>query len=99
LRHYLEAELEKFDEIKIYGTSNDKAPIISFTFGDIHPHDVATLLDQEGIAVRAGHHCAMPLMEVYGINASLRASLAFYNQADEIDRLIAALEKIKKVFM
>lgn len=98
LHHYLEEKIQTIDGIKIYGNSKNKAPITTFTLADIHPHDIATLLDREGIAVRAGHHCAMPLMQFYDVAATLRASLAFYNQFAEVDRFVAALKKIQQVF-
>ena len=72
--------------------------MISFTLDDIHPHDIGTILDAEGIAVRAGHHCAQPTMQFYQVPATVRASLAFYNTRAEIDSLVAALHKVKKVF-
>jgi len=72
--------------------------VISFVLDEIHPHDLGTILDLEGIAIRAGHHCAQPLMERYGVPASARASLAFYNTAEEIQRLAAAIDKAKRIF-
>jgi cysteine desulfurase/selenocysteine lyase len=84
--------------LRLVGTAKEKAGVLSFTMGDIHPHDVGTILDQEGIAIRAGHHCAQPVMDFYGVPATARASLAFYNTRDEIDALVAALHKVNEVF-
>jgi cysteine desulfurase/selenocysteine lyase len=84
--------------IRIIGTSKHKAGAISFVVDGVHPHDVGTVLDHQGIAVRTGHHCAQPLMERFGVPATTRASLAFYNTRQEIDRLIAGLRKVKEIF-
>ena len=72
--------------------------MISFVLDGIHAHDVGTVLDQEGIAVRTGHHCAQPLMERFQVPATARASLAFYNTKEEVDRLVAGIEKVKHIF-
>ncbi|MBO0860385.1 MAG: cysteine desulfurase [Chloracidobacterium sp.] len=85
-------------EVKIIGTAQDKASVLSFTVDDIHPHDVGTILDQEGIAVRAGHHCAQPVMKRFDVPATARASLAFYNTKEEIDALAAGIQKTIEVF-
>jgi len=77
---------------------NKRAGVISFTLGDIHPHDVAAILDGENVAVRAGHHCAQPLMDALGVMATTRASFYVYNTTDDVDRLIAGLHKANKVF-
>ena len=90
--------LLKVPDLKIVGTAREKAGVISFVLDDIHPHDIGTILDRDGIAIRTGHHCAMPLMERYGIAATARVSLAFYNTRDEIDIVVNALEKVRKVF-
>jgi len=84
--------------IRIIGTSKQKAGAISFVVDGVHPHDVGTVLDHQGIAVRTGHHCAQPLMERLGVPATTRASLAFYNTREEIDGLIAGLRKVKEIF-
>ena len=73
------------------GTAPEKAAVISFRLRDIHPHDLGTILDMEGVAIRTGHHCAMPVMDFYGVPATARASFAFYNTRAEVDRLVAAL--------
>jgi cysteine desulfurase/selenocysteine lyase len=72
--------------------------VLSFTLADIHPHDIGTILDQEGIAIRTGHHCAQPVMDRFGIPATARASLAFYNTREEIDALVDGLHKAREVF-
>ncbi len=91
-------ELEKIDGVRILGTAPDKVPVISFLMASAHPHDIGTILDSEGIAIRTGHHCAQPLMEHYGIAATARASLAFYNNADDVDALIRGVRKVQKYF-
>jgi len=80
------------------GGAKEKAAIISFVLEQAHPHDVGTILDGEGIAVRAGHHCAQPTMERFDVPATTRASFAFYNSFDEIDRLAAGIRKVIEVF-
>ena len=84
--------------VKLYGDAADKVPVLSFTMQGVHPHDIGTILDTDGIAVRAGHHCAQPLMKHYGIAGTARASFAFYNTAEEADALVASLRKIAKMF-
>ena len=92
---------EKFLELpggRIIGTANKKASVLSFMLGDIHAHDLGTILDQDGIAIRTGHHCAMPVMEHFGIPATGRASFAFYNNIEDIDRFILGLKKSMELF-
>ena len=84
--------------IKLFGTAAHKASVISFNLDGIHPHDVGTVLDQQGVAIRTGHHCAMPVMEFYGIPGTSRASLAFYNNRQDIDQLAAGLELAARMF-
>jgi len=84
--------------VRIFGTAKEKAGVISFSLEGVHPHDIATILDQEGIAIRTGHHCAQPVMDRFGVPAMARASLAFYNTKDEIDALVAGIHKVKGVF-
>jgi cysteine desulfurase / selenocysteine lyase len=84
--------------VRIFGTAKEKAGVISFSLEDVHPHDIATILDQEGIAIRTGHHCAQPVMDRFGVPAMARASLAFYNTKEEIDALVAGIHKVKEVF-
>ena len=84
--------------VRIIGTAREKAAVLSFVLDGVHAHDVGTILDQDGIAIRAGHHCAMPVMERFGVPATARASLALYNQREEVDALVGAIEKVKGVF-
>jgi cysteine desulfurase/selenocysteine lyase len=90
--------LAGIDGLRIVGTAQEKAGVISFIFENVHAHDVGTILDQEGVAVRAGHHCAMPVMQRFGIPATARASFAFYNTREEIDVLVSGLYRVLKVF-
>ncbi len=91
-------ELEKINGLSIIGKAEQKGAIISFSLGDIHPHDISTIIDREGVAVRAGTHCAQPLLEIFGKTATCRASFAMYNDENDIDRLIAALLKAQSFF-
>jgi cysteine desulfurase/selenocysteine lyase len=95
---YATERLEKIPGLRIIGTAKEKAAVVSFVLEDAHPHDIGTVLDGEGVAVRAGHHCAQPLMKRMGVPATARASLAFYNTLDDIDRLADALIKTQKLF-
>ena len=98
LLQYAMERLQAIKGIKLIGTAKYKASVVSFVVDGIHPHDVGTLLDEEGIAVRTGHHCAQPIMEFFGIPATVRASFACYSTFSEIDALVAALQKIQKMF-
>jgi cysteine desulfurase/selenocysteine lyase len=98
LLQYATRAISSVPHIKLIGTARDKAGVVSFVREGVHPHDVGTLLDSEGIAIRTGHHCAQPLMDRFGVPATCRASLAFYNTKEEIDRLCGALLKIEEVF-
>jgi cysteine desulfurase/selenocysteine lyase len=84
--------------LRLIGTAREKASVLSFVMEGIHPHDIGTLLDRQGIAVRTGHHCAQPVMDFFNVPATTRASLAFYNTFEEIDALAAGLQKVKEVF-
>jgi cysteine desulfurase/selenocysteine lyase len=84
--------------VRIYGTARHKAGVVSFAVEGVHPHDIGTILDQEGIAIRTGHHCCQPVMDRFGVPAVARASLAFYNTKAEIDALVAGIHKVKEVF-
>jgi cysteine desulfurase/selenocysteine lyase len=84
--------------VRLVGTSPDKASILSFVMEGVHPHDIGTIVDQHGVAIRTGHHCAQPVMERFGVPATARASLAMYNTTDDIDRLIAALHQVRRMF-
>jgi cysteine desulfurase/selenocysteine lyase len=90
--------LSQIPGLRLIGTAKEKASVFSFVLEGIHPHDVGTILDREGIAIRTGHHCTMPLMNRLGIPATSRASLAFYNTKEEIDALVAGIYKVKEVF-
>ncbi len=92
------ALLEQIPGLRIIGTARDKASVLSFVMDGIHPHDIGTILDRLGIAVRTGHHCAQPVMDRFGIPATTRASLAFYNTPAELDRLAAGLTKVQEMF-
>ncbi|MBZ0199827.1 MAG: cysteine desulfurase [Ignavibacteriaceae bacterium] len=98
LLEYATAELLNLEGLKIIGTAKNKCGVISFVFDTIHPHDVGTFLDFEGIAVRTGHHCTQPLMHRFGIPATTRASFAMYNTKNEVDILINGLKRVIKVF-
>jgi len=98
LLEYASSALTKIEGLAIVGTAPRKAAVLSFTLKDIHPHDIGTILDVEGIAIRTGHHCAMPVMEFYKIPATARASFSFYNTHEEIDRLVAAVRKTQEMF-
>jgi len=95
---YATEALAKVDGLRIVGTAKHKAAVISFVLAGVHPHDVGTILDQEGIAVRTGHHCAQPLMERFGVPATVRASFAFYNTREDVDALVRGLRKACEVF-
>jgi cysteine desulfurase / selenocysteine lyase len=95
---YATDKLSAIPGLRIVGTARSKVAVISFLLGEIHPHDVGTMLDADGICVRTGHHCTMPLMKALGIPGTVRASFAFYNTKEEVDRLVASLERIRKMF-
>jgi cysteine desulfurase/selenocysteine lyase len=90
--------LSRIEGLKLIGTAREKGGILSFVLGDIHPHDIGTILDTQGIAIRTGHHCAQPVMQRFGIPATARASLAFYNTRAEIDSLVAGIDQVLEVF-
>ena len=87
-----------FDGLRQIGTAKNKATVLSFTLDGVHPHDLGTILDREGVAIRAGHHCAMPVMQHFGVPATARASFAAYNTIEEIDALFAALTRAREIF-
>jgi cysteine desulfurase/selenocysteine lyase len=95
---YLTAQLGNVEDLRLIGTASDKASVQSFLLADIHPHDLGTILDHQGVAIRTGHHCAMPVMDFYGVPGTARASLALYNNRDDVDRLIAALATAREIF-
>ena len=98
LLQYATQEVCRIPGIRIIGTAREKAGVLSFVLEGVHPHDVGTVLDQLGIAVRVGHHCAMPVMERFGVPATTRASFALYNTKEEVDALAAGIEKVREVF-
>ncbi len=98
LLEYASTELKKIGDFSIIGTAANKVPIISFVHSKIHAHDIATILDTDGVAIRSGHHCAMPLMDFYELAATSRISLSFYNTVEEIDHCMASLKGVKEVF-
>ena len=98
LLDYATRALSGLDYLRIIGTASAKASLISFTVAGAHPHDLGTILDQDGIAIRTGHHCAMPVMEFFKVPATARASFAFYNTFEEIDRLAAAIGRARAIF-
>jgi cysteine desulfurase/selenocysteine lyase len=97
LLEYANRQLASIPGLRFIGTAEHKAAVASFTIENVHPHDLGTILDHEGVAIRTGHHCAMPVMEFYGVPATARASFAFYNTRDEIDRLVAALQVAREM--
>ena len=90
--------LTRIEGLRLIGTAREKGGILSFTLGDIHPHDIGTILDSQGIAIRTGHHCAQPVMQRFAIPATARASLAFYNTRAEIDTLVEGIDRVLEVF-
>ena len=98
LLEYGTERLSNISRVRLIGTAANKASILSFVMDGVHPHDIGTILDSEGIAIRAGHHCTQPLMERFGIPATARASLAFYNTEEEIDLLVRGIDKVIEVF-
>lgn len=95
---YATEKISKIPEVKIYGTAQEKSGILSFTIEGVHPHDTATILDNEGIAIRAGHHCAQPVMDFFNIPATARASFGLYNTMDDVDILISGIRKVITMF-
>ncbi|HEX8146012.1 MAG TPA: cysteine desulfurase [Pyrinomonadaceae bacterium] len=98
LLSYATGKLSAVEGVRIIGTAREKASVLAFVIDEVHPHDVGTILDQEGIAIRAGHHCAQPVMQHFGVPATARASFAFYNTKEEVDSLVAAVQKVIEVF-
>ena len=95
---YATARMNEIDEVRIIGTAGKKSGVISFTFGDIHPHDLGTIIDHYGIAIRTGHHCTMPLMQFFDVPATARASFGMYNTTEEVDAFIDALLQARDMF-
>jgi cysteine desulfurase/selenocysteine lyase len=97
LLEYATAEVERIPGVTVVGKAREKAGVLSFVMGDIHPHDIGTILDSEGVAVRTGHHCAQPVMQRFGIPATVRASFGLYNTREEVDALVGGIRKVKEV--
>ena len=98
LLEYATEKLSAIEGVRIIGTAREKASVLSFILENVHPHDIGTILDQQGIAVRAGHHCAQPVMQFFDVPATARASFAFYNTRQEVDKLAEAVQKVTEVF-
>ena len=98
LLNYATSKLKKINKVKIIGEAKEKAAVISFIIEGIHPHDIGTIMDSHGIAIRAGHHCTQPIMDFYNVPATARASFAIYNTKEDVDELVKAIEKCIKVF-
>jgi cysteine desulfurase/selenocysteine lyase len=98
LLRYATEKLSAIEGVRIIGTAREKASVLSFVIDEIHPHDIGTILDQEGIAIRAGHHCAQPVMQRFNIPATARASFAFYNTKEEVDVLAKTIERVIEIF-
>ena len=98
LLEYGTKALHAISDLRIIGTAKEKTAVLSFVLPNIHPHDLGTLVDEDGIAIRTGHHCTMPIMQRFGVPATARASLAFYNTKEEIDKLVGAIKRAKEVF-
>jgi len=95
---YATRAVSAIPDLRVIGTAKEKAGVLSFTLGNIHPHDIGTILDQEGIAIRTGHHCSQPVMQHFGVEATARASFALYNTKEEVDRLVRGIERVREVF-
>ena len=98
LLDYATGEVSKIPGVRILGTAKEKASVLSFTLEGVHPHDIGTILDQQGIAIRAGHHCAQPVMDRFKVPATARASFAFYNTKEEVDALVNGIRTVMEVF-
>ena len=95
---YATERVGAINSVRLIGTAKDKTAILSFVLDEVHPHDVGTILDHEGVAVRTGHHCAQPVMERFDLAATVRASFGLYNTREEVDVLVAALGKVQEIF-
>jgi cysteine desulfurase/selenocysteine lyase len=95
---YATQEISKVPGVRLIGTAEEKAGVLSFLLGEIHPHDVGTILDHDGIAVRTGHHCAQPVMDRFGVDATTRASFGIYSTREEVDRLVDGLKRVNEIF-
>jgi cysteine desulfurase/selenocysteine lyase len=98
LLDYATEQVQGIPGVRIIGTARDKAAVLSFTVKGVHPHDVGTILDEEGVAVRTGHHCAQPVMQRFGVPATARASFSLYNTFEEVDQLVNGIARVQKMF-
>lgn len=98
LLDYATERLNSIEGVRIIGTADEKASVLSFVIEGVHPHDIGTILDKYGVAIRAGHHCAQPVMDFYKVPATARASFAFYNTKEEVDKLVEAIQKVIEIF-
>ena len=98
LAHYAEKRLGEFRDVTVFGRAREKAAVVSFVMSCAHPHDIGTVLDEEGVAIRTGHHCCQPLMQRLGVAATARASFAFYNTHEDVDRLVDGLARVREMF-
>lgn len=98
LLNYATEKINSIDGVEIVGNAEEKASVISFVMENIHPHDIGTIMDNMGIAIRAGHHCTQPIMDFYNIPATARASFAIYNTEEDVDKLVEGIQKVKEVF-
>ena len=98
LLEYAATTLESVEGVRLIGTADHKVGVVSFLFEGVHAHDVGTIVDQQGVAIRTGHHCAQPIMSFYGVDSTARASFAMYNTRDEVDKLAVALGAVREVF-
>ena len=98
LLNYATEKINSIEGVEIVGNAENKTSVISFVMGDIHPHDIGTIMDNLGIAIRAGHHCTQPVMDFYNIPATARASFAIYNTEEDVDKLVEGIQKVKEVF-
>jgi len=98
LLEYATARISQVPGLRIIGTAPDKAAIVSFMLDGVHAHDIGTILDHEGVAIRAGHHCAMPVMDRFGVAGTARASFALYNTREDVDALVAGVHRVQRMF-
>lgn len=98
LLEYATKQLAAIPQLRFIGTAKEKTSVLSFVLDAVHPHDIGTVLDMQGVAIRAGHHCAQPVMDFFGVSATTRASLAFYNTREDIDQLVRGLHKVVEIF-
>ena len=98
LLDYATQEIKKIEEVTVIGNSSEKASVLSFVIDKIHPHDIGTIMDKHGVAIRTGHHCTQPIMDFYEISATARASFGIYNSKEDVDKMIYSIKKTIEVF-